>query len=195
MACSNQRAIAVPPHRCPSRLGQAAPSPTSSRACLPAGPAPCGRGWASNKSGGRSSRSHRHVAAAAAAATDSQGRGGEALAQSNYRCGPMRSANLISCCCLHLLAFLRKEGPPVATTAPAAASCLPPICLTPPPLPPIHPPPCSLFVRFLHLASPYVAGHRGRTFVITIPGEVGAAGCGPPLLPTGRHGTARHSTA
>lgn len=33
---------------------------------------------------------------------------------------------------------------------------------------------CSLFVRFLHMASPYVAGHRGRTFVVVIPGEVGA---------------------
>ncbi len=32
--------------------------------------------------------------------------------------------------------------------------------------------PRSLFVRFLHTASPYVAGHRGRTFVVTIPGEV-----------------------
>lgn len=30
----------------------------------------------------------------------------------------------------------------------------------------------SLFVRFLHLASPYVVGHRGRTFVVVIPGEV-----------------------
>ncbi|KAI3433843.1 hypothetical protein D9Q98_003646 [Chlorella vulgaris] len=30
----------------------------------------------------------------------------------------------------------------------------------------------GLFVRFLHTASPYVAGHRGRTFVVTIPGEV-----------------------
>ena len=30
----------------------------------------------------------------------------------------------------------------------------------------------GLFVRFLHTASPYVAGHRGRTFVISIPGEV-----------------------
>ncbi|KAL4437093.1 hypothetical protein ABPG75_004232 [Micractinium tetrahymenae] len=30
----------------------------------------------------------------------------------------------------------------------------------------------SLFVRFLHMASPYVAGHRGRTFVVVIPGEV-----------------------
>ncbi|KAL4539240.1 hypothetical protein Ndes2526B_g02506 [Nannochloris sp. 'desiccata'] len=28
------------------------------------------------------------------------------------------------------------------------------------------------FVRFLHLASPYVAGHRSRTFVIVLPGEV-----------------------
>ena len=37
---------------------------------------------------------------------------------------------------------------------------------------------CSLFVRFLHMASPYVAGHRGRTFVITIPGEVGACSAG-----------------
>lgn len=27
-------------------------------------------------------------------------------------------------------------------------------------------------MRFLHTASPYVAGHRGRTFVVTIPGEV-----------------------
>ena len=36
-------------------------------------------------------------------------------------------------------------------------------------------PACSLFVRFLHMASPYVAGHRGRTFVVVIPGEVGAA--------------------
>jgi amino-acid N-acetyltransferase len=30
----------------------------------------------------------------------------------------------------------------------------------------------SKFVRFLHLASPYVAGHRSRTFVIVLPGEV-----------------------
>ena len=29
------------------------------------------------------------------------------------------------------------------------------------------------FVRFMHLASPYVMGHRGKTFVIVIPGEVG----------------------
>jgi len=28
------------------------------------------------------------------------------------------------------------------------------------------------FVRFLHLASPYVVGHRGTVFVITLPGEV-----------------------
>ena len=28
------------------------------------------------------------------------------------------------------------------------------------------------FVRYLHLASPYVIGHRNRTFVIVIPGEV-----------------------
>lgn len=28
------------------------------------------------------------------------------------------------------------------------------------------------FVKFLHLASPYVVGHRGRTFVIVIPGDV-----------------------
>jgi len=28
------------------------------------------------------------------------------------------------------------------------------------------------FVRFLHLASPYVVGHRGQIFVIVIPGEV-----------------------
>jgi len=30
----------------------------------------------------------------------------------------------------------------------------------------------SKFVRYLHLASPYVIGHRSRTFVIVIPGEV-----------------------
>ncbi|PSC67080.1 putative amino-acid acetyltransferase chloroplastic isoform X1 [Micractinium conductrix] len=30
----------------------------------------------------------------------------------------------------------------------------------------------TLFVRFLHTASPYVSGHRGRTFVIVVPGEV-----------------------
>lgn len=30
----------------------------------------------------------------------------------------------------------------------------------------------SLFVKFLHMASPYVAGHRGRIFVVVIPGEV-----------------------
>jgi len=30
----------------------------------------------------------------------------------------------------------------------------------------------SKFVRYLHLASPYVAGHRSRTFVIVLPGEV-----------------------
>jgi hypothetical protein len=28
------------------------------------------------------------------------------------------------------------------------------------------------FVRFMHLASPYVAGHRGRLMVLAIPGEV-----------------------
>ena len=30
----------------------------------------------------------------------------------------------------------------------------------------------STFVRFLHLASPYVVGHRNKSFVIMIPGEV-----------------------
>ena len=30
----------------------------------------------------------------------------------------------------------------------------------------------SLFVHLMHLASPYVVGHRGKTFVIVIPGEV-----------------------
>jgi amino-acid N-acetyltransferase len=28
------------------------------------------------------------------------------------------------------------------------------------------------FVRYMHLASPYVAGHRGRTFVVVLPGAV-----------------------
>lgn len=35
----------------------------------------------------------------------------------------------------------------------------------------------SLFVQFFRQASPYIEGHRGRTFVLAIPGEVG-----PPLL-------------
>lgn len=44
----------------------------------------------------------------------------------------------------------------------------------------------------MHLASPYVMGHRGRTFVIAIPGEVGYAQQGrsglgsAPGLPTRR---------
>lgn len=29
------------------------------------------------------------------------------------------------------------------------------------------------FVRFFRQASPYIEGHRGRTFVIVVPGEVG----------------------
>lgn len=39
------------------------------------------------------------------------------------------------------------------------------------------PDPCH---RFMHLASPYVMGHRGKTFVIVIPGEVSASR--PPTL-------------
>lgn len=31
------------------------------------------------------------------------------------------------------------------------------------------------FVQFFRQASPYIAGHRGRTFVLAIPGEVGRA--------------------
>lgn len=30
----------------------------------------------------------------------------------------------------------------------------------------------SKFVKFMHMASPYIQGHRGRTFVIAVPGEV-----------------------
>jgi hypothetical protein len=30
----------------------------------------------------------------------------------------------------------------------------------------------SLFVQFFRQASPYIEGHRGRTFVLAIPGEV-----------------------
>lgn len=33
------------------------------------------------------------------------------------------------------------------------------------------------FVSHLRNASPYIEGHRGRTFVLVIPGEVGAAMC------------------
>lgn len=29
-----------------------------------------------------------------------------------------------------------------------------------------------LFVQFFRQASPYIEGHRGRTFVLAIPGEV-----------------------
>ena len=51
-----------------------------------------------------------------------------------------------------------------------------PLCLHNSPFPQprlaVTRPSCSLFVRFLHMASPYVAGHRGRTFVVVIPGEV-----------------------
>lgn len=32
------------------------------------------------------------------------------------------------------------------------------------------------FVQFFRQASSYIAGHRGRTFVLAIPGEVGLAG-------------------
>ena len=34
----------------------------------------------------------------------------------------------------------------------------------------------SLFVQFFRQASPYIEGHRGRTFVLAIPGEV-RCGC------------------
>lgn len=43
----------------------------------------------------------------------------------------------------------------------------------------------SKFVSFLHLASPYVQGHRGRLMVLAIPGEVCSSSlyCSPPPLP------------
>ena len=42
------------------------------------------------------------------------------------------------------------------------------------------------FVRYFRQASPYIEGHRGRTFVIVVPGEVGHAAliqtCSTPTL-------------
>lgn len=42
----------------------------------------------------------------------------------------------------------------------------------PPPLEAIDRADYGKFVRYLHLASPYVVGHRSRTFVVVLPGEV-----------------------
>ena len=177
MHCAMQRAAAVPPLGCPS---QVASCHLSSRAGLPPSPAPCRRGWDADARGGQASRSHRPLAAAAAA-TDSQGRGGEALSQSNYRWGMGQPLE----CTAPIHGTLAMCGKDAAIPCSVVCSCrheASPSALSPPLLPhtvsntaSLFHPLRSLFVRFLHMASPYVAGHRGRTFVITIPGEVGPA--------------------
>lgn len=65
------------------------------------------------------------------------------------------------------------EAPPNARAGDLRSSALPRVLRAPRDYGALQSKDFNLFVQFFRQASPYIAGHRGRTFVLAIPGEVG----------------------
>lgn len=89
-------------------------------------------------------------------------------ARESHRLTPPPSIQTVLLEQQHQQQLLQGHGEPVADPGPGSGK--------------LQPQDYTKFVQFFRHASPYIAGHRGRTFVIVVPGNVSGSPIGVCLL-------------